>query len=1559
MRRQQIVDVSLAVKYNTGSSQFRDDFALPPGKSTVGRHNKRDIRIRSPSVSSHHAEIEVGLNCVTLRHLTENSKTWIRPPSGSGRHPRSQPLATGATYVLKSGQSFDLGDVTCTITYRDIAEDSAPARPSDGRRSSSLLSSASVHESLAHTVGVDTRRAESVVSSPEDDTMPMSQDSAGAGSEQHGAEETQQTRVRSAAGTISADPVGTPAVDEGMEDTQVLVANSDEEFDDDAPPPTAGQGPTVDTVSSADSRTASQMSRSSSQKRPQSPNFDDEEDEEDMDDTQAMSDSHSPNAPGGSIAETQGFEVSSPNDPDHSWASPMAPDLASPAVHAATEGAKPSDIDDEPTQAHVAEPCDYPGDVSSPVHSQPFNCRQPNENVEADDTELDCEATQGFGVSELEVQPLHGEPSASPVHGEDDALSIPATPETQRADDFAARGTDVEEVTPSSAPTQGLDAFSSSVSSAVRSEASGDGSARRGSDRKSSSLHLQMSVSQTSDLESEGTDAGCTQSSAAAAVSGVSPAVSPHSAATQGLDDDGDEGDRAPAKPDVTESHGTSIGGVVAGARDRDKYDCTKSVMFPASASADMETQGYDDVPNSPAEVMLSSQTMSPAVSPHSAATQAVDGSDDDDDADTFPFPAVDMPTQGLDATLQNSSSNRASAANNEPKTETERSSNSPLDFDPDMTQGFDSDFDDEDGDASDASDVLLPNDLRDRQGLQTQPAVSSAAPASTTEHTRGDSPDEDEEDVDDAALILPTQGAHGLATCDSAAALERDTTTEQLSCKSQAATEREDSPVVQVDDNGDSLQTVSCSNGAETQMHGVVASTQHSADQEATLAERVLKSHARLSPRKSIRASNESAAADSSGVNPSESGAGFSRRDAEANIKEFFHSSTSPAKPPIKSVSTEPQCDGTAPGSGRDFDPTLQSARTECKMDTSPPVHECAAVANKLPAPTRLRSRSRGQSGREDENTTADNSKDEAGAPAPAVRSSRRSSRRSSAGASATGAAADADDHPGQHELEVFRKGDSVLALYAGDGRKYHAVVSKVNQNKGGVVSSYQVKWDDGSTKFRTVKPDQIWSAHPDDHFYSLSQPPVVDTDDDDVEDVPASGPIVRSRSTVTTAAEQDEVEEADQENQDGASEGKTPAVSRRSRQKRSGDAAAADNTTSPAEAANSTKRSRQADADLISSLPKPQLRASARPKSSTTDASKDKQAEESERGAQEREAEDDAPAAKRNKTRGLAAADVFAGAVAAKAATQRTTETTKRRRGETAGIDAASGSAEQGSRTVDAKIDASAASRPKRQRSSTASASAPAAVSAPAVVSPAARTTAQRGFQRSKGVQTAPAPVCTANTRPVVAIFTGFDNKSNKLQDLESIVNDLGGQVTKSADDCTHVVFESNKVAKTEKSLVAISRGCIFTTTKWLTESKRANRWQDSTKFIVRDRSLERELGFELPVSIARAQHNEDAGSKLLEGKEVFALKGVGKGNHDAVCHIVEAAGARFCKRTVGKRRNSSQGDDILVIAEPETDAAEIGRLKAAGHRIHDWKAVSSSLLAQERRFTESFEL
>lgn len=244
------------------------------------------------------------------------------------------------------------------------------------------------------------------------------------------------------------------------------------------------------------------------------------------------------------------------------------------------------------------------------------------------------------------------------------------------------------------------------------------------------------------------------------------------------------------------------------------------------------------------------------------------------------------------------------------------------------------------------------------------------------------------------------------------------------------------------------------------------------------------------------------------------------------------------------------------------------------------------------------------------------------------------------------------------------------------------------------------------------------------------------------------------------------------------------------------------------------------------------------------------------------------------------------------------------------------------------------------------------------------------QRSSQRSSGrssasaaAATAPAAaaaapaivraaVCSAlgrGKRPVVVVFTGFDRK--KAEDFAGIVEQLGGRVSTLPSDCTHVIFESNKVAKTEKSLVALSRGCIFTTIKWLTESQKAKKWQNSTQFIVRDKSLERELGFELPVSIARAQHSSSAGAGLFAGKEVFATKTVGRGNHDAVARIVETAGASFSRRALGKNRGGG-GMEKIVITDP-ADAAEISRLKDNGHVVYEWLEITTSLLTQELRF------
>jgi len=212
-------------------------------------------------------------------------------------------------------------------------------------------------------------------------------------------------------------------------------------------------------------------------------------------------------------------------------------------------------------------------------------------------------------------------------------------------------------------------------------------------------------------------------------------------------------------------------------------------------------------------------------------------------------------------------------------------------------------------------------------------------------------------------------------------------------------------------------------------------------------------------------------------------------------------------------------------------------------------------------------------------------------------------------------------------------------------------------------------------------------------------------------------------------------------------------------------------------------------------------------------------------------------------------------------------------------------------------------------------------------------------------------PASCCTTTSRQVVVIFTGFGPEKAKIDEMTSIVEELGGKVSTSADECTHVVFEGG-IAKTEKSLVALSRGCIFATTKWLFASKKAGAWKDSTGFMVKDARMEREVRFTLKESVAKAQHDPNAGAKLFQGLEVYATKSVAKGNHEAVRRIVEAAGASFTKREPGKTNRSSQSAKQLVIISQKEDLADARRLKKLPQVdvIYEWPAITTSLLRQE---------
>lgn len=79
------------------------------------------------------------------------------------------------------------------------------------------------------------------------------------------------------------------------------------------------------------------------------------------------------------------------------------------------------------------------------------------------------------------------------------------------------------------------------------------------------------------------------------------------------------------------------------------------------------------------------------------------------------------------------------------------------------------------------------------------------------------------------------------------------------------------------------------------------------------------------------------------------------------------------------------------------------------------------------------------------------------------------------------------------------------------------------------------------------------------------------------------------------------------------------------------------------------------------------------------------------------------------------------------------------------------------------------------------------------------------------------------------------------------------LGLRIAASISDATH--FVTDKFVRTQNMLEAIAAGKPVVTPMWLESCGQASCFMDEKKYILRDSKKEREIGFNLPLSLARA--------------------------------------------------------------------------------------------------------
>uniref|UniRef100_A0A6N2MCD3 BRCT domain-containing protein n=1 Tax=Salix viminalis TaxID=40686 RepID=A0A6N2MCD3_SALVM len=172
------------------------------------------------------------------------------------------------------------------------------------------------------------------------------------------------------------------------------------------------------------------------------------------------------------------------------------------------------------------------------------------------------------------------------------------------------------------------------------------------------------------------------------------------------------------------------------------------------------------------------------------------------------------------------------------------------------------------------------------------------------------------------------------------------------------------------------------------------------------------------------------------------------------------------------------------------------------------------------------------------------------------------------------------------------------------------------------------------------------------------------------------------------------------------------------------------------------------------------------------------------------------------------------------------------------------------------------------------------------------------------------------TAHVRVLFSQHLGDDI----IRQQKKILARLGISVASSSADATHFVVD--RFVRTRNMLEAISLGKPVVTHSWLESCGQASLLIDEKFFILRDAKKEKEIGFSLPVSLARANQQP-----LLKGQRVFITPNI-KPEKEMITSLVNALHGQFLSNTTQIMEKSQifalkVPDDLLILSCEEDHA------------------------------------
>lgn len=181
--------------------------------------------------------------------------------------------------------------------------------------------------------------------------------------------------------------------------------------------------------------------------------------------------------------------------------------------------------------------------------------------------------------------------------------------------------------------------------------------------------------------------------------------------------------------------------------------------------------------------------------------------------------------------------------------------------------------------------------------------------------------------------------------------------------------------------------------------------------------------------------------------------------------------------------------------------------------------------------------------------------------------------------------------------------------------------------------------------------------------------------------------------------------------------------------------------------------------------------------------------------------------------------------------------------------------------------------------------------------------------------------------------------------IKQQKKILTRLGVSVASSISDATH--FITDAFVRTRNMLEAIAYGKPVVTHLWLESCVQARCFIDEKGYILRDAKKEKELGFSMPVSLARAcQH------PLLQGRKVLITPNTKPGK-EIIASLVKAVDGQPVER-IGRSvlKDGKFPDDLLILSCDE-DYAVCEPYLEKGAAVYSSELLLNGIVTQKLEY------